>query len=426
MKKILMTLAAAGLMLTGCTKNETEGLDVPDPDVISFSTTTSRAVIADLSTLTAAAGGFRVYGTTNGGSTWHTNVNGENNYVYANSNWGWAGTNAEWPTGVTAYPMNFYAMFPADAPTTASEGTNPSLSRTVTIADTAAEQTDLLAAKAEAPAKPASGKLTMTFDHILSKVNFGVIAGHNMAPVIQTVKINNVNNANTYNYILHGWGGTSNGSADYSYFQNTASPFTTTGDDTNEEAAVPFYTAPKADSVHLMLMPQAQGAGAPFKWDLTATTLADSAYIEVIYRITDVTTPDTPSDYIGYTAGGNYLTDFPAYAEENPGWGTYTGLGDGNGTTYNDALFIRVGFPVIINWTPGKGYTYNICLGTADSTNGYYIDDTYYDKDGADTSVPIIGPDDGKVEPGDPVTSGIINFEIKVANWDDTTPTILQ
>ncbi len=415
MKKILMTLVAAGLILTGCTRNETEGYDIANPDVISFSSSTSRAVIHDLSTLTNDVNGFRVYGkTANVSDAWHTNVNGENNYAYSESNWGWVGTPAEWPTTDASYPMSFYAMYPADQPTTVTAATV--LSRDVTIAATAATQTDLLAATATAESKPASGKLSMTFDHILSKVNFGVIAGHDMVPEILTVKINNVNSYNTYNYILHTWGNMSTTVADYDYFHNTTVPFTTTGTDTNEEVAVPFYTSAEAASAHLMLMPQTAESGAPAAWDMEAGTLNTNSYIEVIYRITTTTL----SDYIGYTEGGDYMVDYPLF--NNPGWGGYSGgLGTGD-SQYNDHLYIRVGFPVAVSWVPGKGYVYNLCLGTADSTNGYYIDTTYYDNTGSDTGVPIKGPEGEDITPGDPVTSGVINFLIDVSNWDDNTP----
>ncbi len=171
-----------------------------------------------------------------------------------------------------------------------------------------------------------------------------------------------------------------------------------------------------------MLMPQSAATGAPAAWDLTETTLGTNAYIEVIYRITEGT-----ANYIGYTNAVAYLTDYPAFVNGSTTWGSWTRLGEGGGTEYNGALFIKVGFQLTVNWTPGKGYTYNICLGTADSTNGHYTDTTYYDQDGNDTGIPVIGPDGEPVEQGDPVTSGIINFLISVTNWDDSpTATPLQ
>ncbi len=419
MKRLFIALATVSLILTGCSKNETEDYNIPNPDVITFSSSTSRAVIADLSTLTNATNGFRVYGKTNDvNNAWYTNVDGSNNYKYSTS-WGWAGTPATWPTSAASYPMNFYAMYPDVAP---AETPATVLTREITIAGSASTQEDLLAAKATANAKPASGQLSMVFNHILSKVNFGVIAGNGMTPEVQSVEVRNVHSKNTYDYISQAWDVTTTDIASYDYFRNTALPFTTTGSD--EDTPVPFYTdntTPTAASAHLMLMPQSSATSAPEPWDKTQSDLDTDAYIKVIYRITDAS-----GNYIGYDKGSDYLTDYTNYPNDIT-WEPYTGGLGTNGTTeYNGHLYICVGFPLTINWTPGKGYTYNICLGTASSTNGYYVDDTYYDENGVDTGIPINGPDDKPVKPGDPVTGGTINFLISVANWDDTTPTPLQ
>lgn len=429
MKKILMTLAAASLMLTGCTKNESGGYDVSDPNVISFSTSTSRAPIYDLQSLMDDGAGFYVYGTVaNVAGAWYTNVDGENNYVFSDPNWGWVGDNAEWPTVDEAYSMNFYAMYP-----TKPLSVNPGISllSEIEIAATAATQVDMLAAKATADRKPASGKLSLTFDHILSKVNFGIVPGHDMVPEVLTVAIKNVNDNNTYNYMSKTWGVTTTGTASYDYYRKLIdpgepelAPFSTIGSDTGEETPVPMYTTsttPTAAAANLMLMPQSMATGTAAAWDLTPGNLSSQTYIEVIYRITH---NSDGSNYIGYTIGEDYLD---LYGPDNGyTWGRYTnGLGSGTGQ-YNGPLYVKVGFPVTVSWVPGKGYTYNICLGTADSTNGYYITDTYYDNTGTDTGIKIKVPDNQTVIPGEPVTSGIINFLVSVTNWDDTNPTVIQ
>ncbi len=413
MKKLFVTLAAAALVMTGCSKNEIETYDVPNPDHIGFTSSTSRASIADLTTLQGDEDGFRVYGTTDDETTaWYTNVDGNNNYVY-NGSWSWAGTAALWPTTDASYPMNFYAMYPAaGAPNAEAIDV---LTREVTIAAAAADQVDMLAAKAYTATKPASGHLNLTFNHILSKVNFGIIAGHEMEVEVQSVAIDNANSKNTYDYIAQAWGTTTSTLADYVYYSEFDEPFKATGIASEDEVA-PLYTE-TPHSNHLMLMPQSNTSAAPEAWDYTTTTLETQSYIEVIYRIVD-TTPG--EDYIGYTAGADYLTDYPNYVNDIT-WGDYEGgLGTDDDTHYNGALYIRVGFPLTLAWEPGKGYTYNICLGTADSTNGYYIEDTYYDNKGVNTGIPIVGPDGEDVEPGDPVTNGIINFIVDVNDWDDT------
>ncbi len=428
MKKILMTLVVAGLMLSGCTKNETDVFDIPNPDVIGFSPSTTRAPINDLSKLIADGGGFIVYGVTaDDNTTWYENVEGKN-YAYASGTWGWVGDDAVWPTSDGSYPMTFYAIYPAVAP---PSPTVSQLSSNVTIAATAATQVDMLSAKNSAASKPASGQISLTFQHILSKVNFGVIAGHEMMPAVRSVAIRNVHSKNTFDYLAQTWGGTTIDAAGYDYYPDAVvvPPFTTTGG-TDEDTPVEIYTG--THSNNLMLMPQSTGTGgtgAPAAWDKTAATIGSGSYIEVVYRITDTATDAEKADYVGYAEGAQYLTDYPAFGGTgggNTGWEDYTGLGTEGGTQYNGALYVKVGFPVTLNWEKGKGYTYNICLGTANSTNGYYLDTVYYDENGDKTNVPIIGPDNEPVEPGDPVTDGIINFLVDVTGWGTDTETPLQ
>ena len=431
MKKIFVILAAAGLMLAGCTKNVTEGYDGHDPNVIGFSSSTTRASIYTLSTLTGDANGFKVFGRiANMDNAWYTNVGGTNNYAYtsASSTWGWKVADAVWPTTEASYPMTFYAMYPVK---NLSTETVAVLSDNIEIAATAAQQVDMLSAKNSAAGKPSSGQISLAFQHILSKVNFGVIAGHEMTAELRSLAIRNVHKKSTYNYISQEWSGTTADATGYDYYivADDAAPFNATGD-IDEDIPVAINTG-NDHSNHLMLMPQATGTGgtgAPAAWDKTSATIASGAYIEVVYRITDGAS-GSDENYVGYAAGAKYLTDYPAFATGggNIGWGeTYTGLGTGGGTLYDGALYVKVGFPVTLNWEAGKGYTYNICLGTANSSNGYYIDDFYYDDEGVKTNVPIIGPDGEPVDPGDPVTDGIINFLIRVTPWGDDTTTALQ
>ena len=424
MKKIFVTFAALGLMLAGCTNNVTDGYDVNDPNVVGFAASTTRASIYTLQTLQDDGAGFKVFGTTaNVDNAWYTNVNGTNNYAYASGAWGWAGTDAVWPTTDGSYPMYFYAMYPVvnlDSETVAN------LSDNIEIAAAAANQVDMLSAKASTPGKPASGQISLAFQHILSKINFGVIAGHEMTAEVRSLAIRNVHKKSTYNYLSQAWSGTTTDATGYDYYVVAAEavPFFTTGG-SDEETPAPIYTGSDHSS-HLMLMPQSSATGAPAAWDKTAAGLANGAYIEVMYNIADGAS-GADENYVGYTKGTDYLTDYPAFAANNTGWGaTYTGgLGTG-AAQYDGFLYVRVGFPVTLNWEAGKGYTYNICLGTANSSNGYYIDEYYYDDEGVKTNIPIVGPDGEIVDQGDPVTDGIINFLLSVTPWGEDTTTAVQ
>ena len=414
--KFLMFTATASIVMVSCSKSEVTKFNVQNPDVIGFSLTTSRAPINTLSTMQSNSDGFEVYATNPGSiaaTSWYTGVDGTENYGYSTSgtNWGWiASGNPTWPTSAVGYPMSFYAMYPSDG---VAPYTYPNIQRVITIAALATNQVDHLAARAiNVAGKPSDGRLSMTFNHILSKIDFGIIAGNAKTVIVQESGVQNVHSAATYNYVVGSWG-TTGTDADYDYYKDASwATLSFTGSDHDELIAEPIYAA--GHSNHLMLMPQT----AHITWNPTGTNIATGAYASLTYRLINTT-----DDEIGYTNAGSYEVDYPGYLASIswPGWSTYTALGSGTGE-YNDALFIKVGFPLAaanFTWTLGKGYTYNIGLGTNGSCNGYYTADTYFDKDGNDTGIPVIGSDGTKVDIGDPVTDGIIHFKVTVTNWDD-------
>lgn len=414
MRKIFMTLAAAVFILASCSETEMTESNSQSPDAIKLSVNTTRAGISTIDALQNATG-FTVFGTTSGVTgAWYANVAG-NNYGYSSGAWGWVGTAAQWPTTATDYPMTFYAYHPATGTggLTVSNTAATTISGAVVIPAAAADQKDLLAAKAIANAKPTGGILPMTFEHITSKINFGIIAGDDTDVNVQFLGINTFKNSATYNYIGESWG-TASGSTNYDYWNSTTSPKATFVPATKDETtANPIYTG--THSNHLMLIPQTTTAWAPAT---NPTPLASESYIQVIYRLSNA------GGEIGYGDATDYLDNNEGYVDGTHTWGTpaYTGIEEGANAYGAKPFYIRVGFPVAANWAKGKGYTYNLCLGTSGSTNGYYLDDTYYDEDGIDTGIPIKKPDGTPVEPGDPVTDGTINFLLNVTNWDDQTP----
>lgn len=410
-------MAAMGLILSSCSKDDTTGTNPQNPNVIGFDGTTSRASINTIVNMSGDANGFKVYGSS--GSTpsdWYTGIDGSNNYKCVSGVWGWNGTSPEWPTATTAYPMKFYAAYPAAPAGVTYTGTYPAVTGAVTIQSTAATQIDLLAAKNEATTqKPAGGKLPLTFNHILSKINFGVIPGYNATPYVMAIDIVNVGDNNTYDYVAGSWAAkTPAADAGYSYFKGVDSNIKafTTGTDINEVTAQALYTG--THSNHLMLMPQ-NGRTA---WDPEndENNTSNGAYIESIYRLEST----ADKNAIGWEFAKDYLTKY--MGETINGWGsggnTYTGIGTGAGE-YNGPLFIKAGFPLSISstgskaWEAGKGYTYNLCLGTVNSSNGYYLDEYFYDQHGQKTSVPIKG------NIGKPVTDGVIHFNVSVSTWTD-------
>jgi len=417
MKKLSICLAALALLLAGCSKDEVTEVNQQNLNIISFSSTTTRAAINTLASIEGSTVGFEVYATNPASiiaSAWFTGVDGTENYRYNSGNWGWTSSgNPTWPTTAAGYPMNFYAMYPEDG---ATLYTYSSIQRAVVIAATAATQVDLLAAKATANGKPGDGRLPLTFNHILSKVNFGIIAGNAKTAIVQEAGVQNVYSAATYDYVAETWGARAT-DADYEYFKNLTTPLSAAGSST-EDAVIPFYTGTPASTAHLMLMPQTHDA-----WIPVSGTAASDSYASLTYRLKAGT-----DDEIGYSNATGYLADYSTASIA--GWGSapaFTGIGTAGGE-YNGALFVKAGFPLgatDFTWAIGKGYTYNICLGTLNSSNGYYTETTYFDEYGQDTGIPIIGPKGTQVEEGDPVSDGIIHFRVNVSDWVDELPTEL-
>lgn len=422
MRKLILLPALCGLVLASCSKTELTG-DGPvmptNPDQIHFGSTTTRASI---NTITNLHGGFKVYAVENGNtSAWYPNIDGTNDYKYetVGATWIWTkiGENIPmWPTTAGSYPMNFYAYYPSTAPTGfAPSATAPSaLTADITIQATPADQTDFLAAKNLTESKPGTGNLAMEFKHITSKVNFSIVTGLNVTASVSNVSINNLKNSGTYDYMAATtpWSGIT-GTGSYSYFKN-ATPIVNA---TTTEGFVTPIVAASSVNHHLMLIPQAATAA----WDGTTTGLTgidgtdagvvvDGAYIEMNYHI-----QTTGGNNVGFTSRvdcnieSTHTTEFDKYK-----------IG---GTYGNRALYIRVGFPMggPLTWTMGKGYMYNINLGTATATGGKYLSKYYYDDEGNNTMILING---AKV-PENVAGDGTIHFEVGVGAWDDKiTPVI--
>lgn len=394
---MLMGFAALTLTLASCQNDEGIVAESENPDVVQFSTNTSRAAINDLASMMASPVGFAVYGTTASSTTaWLPGVDGSATYHYSALNWNWTSGAPQWPTTANSYPVNFYAYYPvAAAGFTPTATASTALTGAFVIQTASSAQTDFLAGTVSTATKPQSGKLTMVFNHITSKIDYGVIAGLGMNVEVQSLVSSNLKNTATYDYMAGSWSAPT-GSDTYVYY-GTYYPTGTGGTSPivtfkpllgDEITAYPFYLLPHSN--HQMLMPQ-----TTLCWN-KSTTVAN-AYIGAIYRISSLLNPNV----VGYASAVNH----PNYV-----------LGD-----YTGPLFAKVGFPYAsgnLQWDPAKGYTYNLLLGTLNATNGYYTDTFYYDENGNRTNFPI---QSGK-QVGDPVTDGTINFNVLVTPWADQLP----
>lgn len=426
MKKMLWGLAASALVLSSCSNNEV--FDEPnnglkDPNQINFMTSTTKA---NSNTKEQLKGGFTVYANQSGKTASNAWYLGPQTYKFTTA-WGWdtGSAQTEWPTAGTGnYPLDFYAFYPKTAtgmavPTASVAGGVATLTAAITVQTptvtgglVTTNQTDYLAAKASTVAKPGNGYLALNFQHIMSKINAAIIPGFNTNVHVQAVKFQKPRTNGTFNYVGQSWDITAAATRGVMTYMDKAIPgspytgdasgkvMTFTGSNVAEDAtaAQPIYNAGHGNN--LMLVPQILNPWVigVTKPDVPAVD-GSEAYIEVIYRVTD----KDGKDLIGYTD-----------ASKAPGWTTKPSAGR--------PLFIKVGFPLTANWEKGKGYTYNIKLGTADATGGNYLEDTYYDENGEDTGIKITDGGGGTVNPGDPVSKGTIGFTVTVSDWTETTP----
>ena len=428
MTKSILLFATCGLILGGCSKTDVNKSDPSkDLNAISFTATTTRAAINDLTALQdGTTGGFHVYGSNNAiANAWHANVSGAE-YKYNAPTWEWASTPAVWPTDPTHYPMSFYGHHPKTASGFTPTATPPSvaagsssLKGAITIQGTGTNQIDFLGATNTTSTKPPTGKLAMVFNHITSKINFGIITGTGVTAYVNKVDINALVNSGTYDYGTATWNlGTSGTAANYDYFSgagSTAADFSNTLTTLNLKSPI-YGTA--AHSNHLMLMPQ----NATPIWGGTITGVdADGnaegvtgAYIGMLYRLETAIPSDV--DAVGYKVRGNCTTDTDWVAgPENDMYNSSTG-------TYVGPLYVKVGFPIgttPLTWEKGKGYAYNMKLGTTDATGGLYLSKYYYDEDGNNTKIPV----KGNPNITDPVAGGNIHFDVDVDAWEADTET---
>ncbi len=424
MTKSFLMFATCGLVIASCSKvesvNENPGTD--NANTINFVTSTTRGAISDLTLL---QGGFHVYGANNSTAGWHEGIDAHE-YKHDGTNWAWNSISPAWPIGGEHYPMKFYGHHPKTAagftPTADATGTtsaSTSVTAEIEINANAGTQIDYLGATNTTNTKPPTSKLAMDFDHIVSKVNFGIITGLDVTAYVNVVNINALVNKGIYNYGTATWDfGTNTATNNYEYFTGVgAIDFNNTT--TTIDFKTPFYAAGHAN--HFMLIPQ----NATPAWDgIVGTADANGnatgvtgSYIGMSYRAE--TMNPTNEDAVGYKMRSSCVTD-TEWAGGTAGYIAYNSTGG----TYDAPLYVKVGFPLggaTLTWVKGKGYTYNMKIGTTDATGGLYLSKYYYDEAGMNTKIPV----DGNPVITDPVASGDIHFDVSVGDWDADTETDL-
>jgi hypothetical protein len=411
-----LTLMAA---LASCVDHQIEVISAPASEYIGFGSTTTRAAVADLGMMQSDPEGFSVYAVSGNNFTgWYADadgvpIDGSNRYRHKGGGWEFD-RSVRWPSAAEqGFPMTFYAIYPATSPgytfiSKITQATPPMKSELESKLRVYVGNPffwgDLMIAKAAVPNRPASGVVPLVFNHILSKINFGIIAGTGTVPYIQQLQVNTVNARDTFDMVTQTWQGTTlfapnsymyyNDDEMQAGYKTTFSP-----QEMDETTANPIY--PHPHDKHLMLMPQTSSSWSPVSG---ITPQPGEGYIMMIYRME--TGAGTPNE-VGFADAKNH----PDYEQ--------------NGGNYEGPLFVKTGFPLPADengnftWKQGRSYTYNIALGTPGSCNGYIVHEYYHDKNGNPTNLKLIEILNNGKRLGDKLQNGVVQVRLKSSGWDD-------
>lgn len=400
MNKRLWSMTALALLLAGCSQNEVtdENVTSGTEKQISLEASTgkhTRATDATIKTLQDDTNGFKVFATKGA-----TSVGFIDNkvYKYSSGKWNWnlaLSDLPEWPAA-GEYPVKFYAYYPAAEVTTSLSASSLTQEFTIKAVD---QQIDLMAAKTEVTAKPATKRATLQFKHLFSKIAFKANVSEGIKANILSIAVKNVSEKRTFDFVAFTWNSDASSSMNYPYLAASASGGKYTAVSSGAATTI------TGDNNALMLMPQSLQANA---WDANSQTPVDDAvtkaYVEVLYRLSD--SGDT-KDEIGFKAA----TSYPNGISTTSGWKDYTG-----------PLFVRVGYSLKATetWNMGKAYTYVIQFP---GTGGVSLDESFYDDKGKQTDLKVQFPGGGAIDPGQPpfkpADKEYIDFSVIVDSWGE-------
>ena len=365
-------MAAMALLAFSCTKSEEENI-LSTQDYISLNPdmAITYAAMMDLDSLKNDPWGFSVYALTNDNNVY---INGDNN-VYDGTGWGFS-TQYTWPAS-GLFPMTFYVYYPnsffSKLYTVCGDCFYAPYDFPMLIPSSKDDQEDLLFAREIASDKPISGELSLEFKHILSKVNFTVSTTEtNQKVYVLAAGFCNLFAGSTYLGNISDFASLFT-PRNFDYF-NSFEPLTS-GAYLEKEFVnatnVSFYSSAEGQKEHLFLLPQ-----EPDVWDVTSGPITDpdiagKAYIRVLYRYENATCTDS----IGYAFASNHPT---IKAAQPSGW-----------SSYNEPLYLLVGYTFFAKWKSGESYSYNIPL--PGSGGGILLDTYFYDNQGNQTDLEFNG-----------------------------------
>ncbi len=377
--------ALAAAMFVGCADDEMGGVSAGrfDENTIDFLTTTSRADITDLKS------GFNVYATSGENPASFYITDDQYTYDATMEAWKWADNQSyAWPETTDGYPMKFYGYYPIDGTFSLTE-TGLDLSSNIVIPSTA--QSDMMSAVGKTLVQPLGGKMTLTFNHILSRLALEIAATAGSCVHVQSIRFVGLADENSYNFTSQEWADPvtdTSVDAEYTFLstQNTADKIVNSESDITDDE----MTALDPDYDNLLVLPQILSP-----WNKESPV--EGAYVEIIFRTTN-TSDD--SDHLGFTLA----SDYPDYATIDPD------------VSADSPLFIKAGVPLTTpssdELAAGVAYNYKVNLGSIGTNNGYYLEEYYIDDEGDTTKLPI-----DMADIGEPVTSGYICFDVIVSTW---------
>ncbi|MDR2584645.1 MAG: fimbrillin family protein [Prevotellaceae bacterium] len=222
------------------------------------------------------------------------------------------GTNWSYPTPLIYHPasttLTYFACYPSASFTLGASTATATLS--YTTAPGAGELMDLIAATTTTT----SPAVTLTFNHILSQINFAVQGITDVDILVSNIAVNSVSNTGTYLYNSGTWSGQS-GTATYPYTPHTGAMHT------NGSNAILYLGNGGGTNTYtnaLMLMPQTftPSAGGNFTFSYTITDHTTSAVLKsgaatAYFGDFSVTTWVPGKRYV-------YLIDFSNLFEDEP------------------------------------------------------------------------------------------------------------
>lgn len=413
MKKLLTYTVGLGLLLVGCTKNETFN-ENETPNSIKFSSYTGVTRVAPVTT--TGINEFGILGHDADGTVL-TNLNNNQCTKGGDGKWKPASATAYWPSQSTKYPVTFYAYYPWTP--SGTDYTVPSLDYNATTViytiNDYDKQKDHLAATASAGITDIHSAVSLTFKHMLSQIKFKVAVAEGYSIRIAKIELEGISKTASFDFANADQIGDGSSTQSGLWTSHNTSHKYDFGIKAfqycKETASTPTAMEIVTDDTNnnLMLIPQ-MTTGASL--DGTSYDSSSGAHILVTYQLyEEVSTRNLVGKY--YDGSGNALAD-------------------------NNKRYVKAAFPLDLanfpdatsadkGWHPGKTYTYVLKFGLG-GNGGYNANADFYSaaSDGtslitisAATGETVTTPGGTNIAPGEPVLTGQpINFDVNVDLWD--------